>query len=68
MNYYEEVYQDTVLYSVYERDIEERDRKIEKLQDENYKLTCRIEELEEVANEKITFQNQKKICEEKNKR
>ena len=66
MNDYEEVYIDTVSYSTYERDLQQKDSEIDKLQDENYQLQVQVEkleqELEDLKNaKKITFINQRKI-------
>lgn len=60
---YEEIYPETILYTTYERDIAERDRKIEKLEHRVFELE---EQLGEYENEKNTFQNQTRICEKSN--
>jgi predicted RNase H-like nuclease (RuvC/YqgF family) len=55
-DYYEEYYPEKIAYCTYERDIDEKNQEISKLQDEIYekdKLIEKLEnELEELKNEK----------------
>lgn len=52
---------DTISYSIYEEVVKEKDAEIEKMQEENYQLQLRIEELEDLNAKKFNFQNQRKI-------